>query len=56
MTDCAHCGETLSVDEPWRLRPEIEPRTLDTDSDYAATETYMHPVCRDTYREAMLDA
>jgi hypothetical protein len=50
MTHCAHCGEYLSVDEEWRLRPEIEPGTseLDVPEEYRGDE-YMHPDCRDEY-------
>lgn len=51
MTDCAHCGEYLSVDEEWRLRPEIVPGTFETEDDYAPSESYMHPKCLREYRE-----
>lgn len=49
MTNCAHCGEYLSVNEEWRLRPEIPPGTPETEVAEDYDEAYMHPDCRKEY-------
>lgn len=50
MTHCGHCGEYLSVSEEWRLRPEIEPGTLETEVEEDFDNHYMHPECRKEYK------
>lgn len=49
MTHCAHCGEYLSVNEEWRLRPEIPPGTPENEVAEDYDEAYMHPDCRKEY-------
>ena len=49
MTDCAYCGEYLSVGEEWKLRPEIPAGTLETECEYDVGDAYMHPDCWQEY-------
>lgn len=51
MSECAHCGEYLHVDEEWRLRPGVIPGKLETEYEKEYEDWYVHPGCYSAMEE-----